>query len=102
MSPLSRSKQASIEHLRACIAAVEPDGRVRAGEARAQQDTLDTLVDACASAGNFPSDSDLLHATQESPHAPVPSDDPKKTFEGTFKKVERLCLVREQSSLMTS
>lgn len=96
MSPLSRSKQASIEHLRACIAAVESDGRVRAGGRRAEQDTP---VDVCASAGNFPSDSDPLRATQESTHAPAPSDDPKKTFEGTFKKVERLCLVREQSSL---
>ncbi len=96
MSPLSRSKQASIEHLRACIAAVESDGRACAREARVRQDTP---VDAGAPDGSFPPGNGPLRAAQEGPHAPAPSDDPKKTFEGTFKKVERLCLVREQSSL---
>lgn len=97
MHATSNTKRASIERLRACIAAVDSDGRVRAGEGH---DAIHReAVDEPTPASCTIAEDEMRHESRQTQHDQTPSDDPKRTFEGTFKKVERLCLVREQSSV---
>lgn len=97
MHASSDTKRASIERLRACIAAVGFDGRVRAG---AEYDTVcSEVISAPTPAKRTKTEDELNYEAQQAQRDQAPSEDPKQTFEGTFKKVERLCLVREQSSV---
>lgn len=97
MHATSGTKRASIERLRACIAAVGSDGRVRA------ESEYDAVFYEAVDAPTPKKRIETAHGphceVQQAQRDEEPSEDPKRTFEGTFKKVERLCLVREQSSV---